>query len=86
MEPSSEDEDMWTDEGTSTSTSEDVVPPALESRGYQIEMFEHSMRGNIIATMETGSGKTQVARLRIEAELQRTPEKVIFPSMIVPIH
>ncbi|RMZ80001.1 hypothetical protein DV738_g2937, partial [Chaetothyriales sp. CBS 135597] len=49
--------------------------PALDPRSYQIEMFEASMKENVIVVMATGSGKTMVARLRIEAELQRTPTK-----------
>lgn len=36
-------------------------------------MFERSMKGNIIVAMDTGSGKTHVALLRIAAELERCP-------------
>jgi len=32
----------------------------LNARAYQIEMFELSLRKNIIVAMPTGSGKTQV--------------------------
>ncbi|KAK5330969.1 Dicer-like protein 2 [Exophiala xenobiotica] len=45
------------------------------SRAYQLEMFEQSMQRNIIVCMATGSGKTNVAQLRIDAELQRTPSR-----------
>jgi len=45
------------------------------SRAYQLEMFEQSMQRNIIVCMATGSGKTNVAQLRIDAELQREPFK-----------
>ncbi|MCJ1313096.1 Dicer-like protein 2 [Agyrium rufum] len=49
----------------------------FQARDYQIEMFEESMRRNIIVVMGTGSGKTQIAILRIAAELERCPpEKV----------
>ncbi|TLD09053.1 uncharacterized protein PgNI_07577 [Pyricularia grisea] len=61
-------------------------PPSLEkqpqsiiARAYQIEMFHASMQQNIIVSMDTGSGKTQVAVLRIRAELERTaPEKRVW--------
>ncbi|KAI8634192.1 hypothetical protein F5Y19DRAFT_203509 [Xylariaceae sp. FL1651] len=32
----------------------------IHARAYQIEMFEESLKQNIIVAMETGSGKTQV--------------------------
>ncbi|KZF20015.1 hypothetical protein L228DRAFT_214035 [Xylona heveae TC161] len=32
----------------------------MQARGYQMEMFEESMRQNIIVAMDTGSGKTHV--------------------------
>ncbi|RMZ89441.1 hypothetical protein DV736_g3349, partial [Chaetothyriales sp. CBS 134916] len=55
-----------------------TATPTLDPRSYQTEMFEASMKENIIVAMATGSGKTMVARLRIEAELQRTPTKRIW--------
>ena len=55
-------------------TTDGVVQP----RAYQIEMFEESMRRNTIVCMDTGSGKTQIAKLRIEAELKRTPGKIVW--------
>jgi len=48
------------------------------SRAYQLEMFEQSMRRNIIVCMATGSGKTNVAKLRIDAELQRKPDQRVW--------
>ncbi|KAK5453406.1 Dicer-like protein 2 [Exophiala xenobiotica] len=64
-----ESEDSWSD---SEPDACDQASLPLHSRAYQIEMFEQSMQGNIIAIMGTGSGKTLVAKLRIEAELQRS--------------
>lgn len=43
------------------------------SRAYQLEMFEESLKRNIIVAMDTGTGKTRVAILRIRAELERSP-------------
>lgn len=51
----------------------------IHSREYQLEMLEESLKRNIIVTMETGTGKTQIAVLRIQAELERsTSEKIIW--------
>ncbi|KIX93481.1 uncharacterized protein Z520_10901 [Fonsecaea multimorphosa CBS 102226] len=68
-------EDTWSD----TSEEEEAVTNMpLLSRAYQMEMFNHSMKENIIAVMATGSGKTQVAKLRMEAELERSPGKMVW--------
>ncbi|KAJ9270498.1 hypothetical protein DTO212C5_3287 [Paecilomyces variotii] len=45
-----------------------------KSRAYQLEMLAEALRQNTIVAMETGSGKTQIAILRIQAELERCPE------------
>ncbi|KAL7930134.1 P-loop containing nucleoside triphosphate hydrolase protein [Trichoderma chlorosporum] len=51
----------------------------MASRAYQIEMLEQSLKRNVIVAMDTGSGKTQVAVLRIKAELESCdPEKIIW--------
>ncbi|KAK6825214.1 hypothetical protein PG987_012708 [Apiospora arundinis] len=81
-------------------TEEIDIPPSTESekteahkatslhaRAYQLEMLEESLKQNIIVAMDTGSGKTQVAVLRIQAELERTPPgKVIwFLAPTIPL-
>lgn len=51
----------------------------LTPRSYQLEMLEESMRRNIIIAMDTGSGKTLIAILRIQEELERcAPEKLVW--------
>ncbi|KAJ5550279.1 hypothetical protein N7461_004977 [Penicillium sp. DV-2018c] len=45
---------------------------AYRSRGYQLEMLEASRKENIIVAMDTGSGKTHIAILRIIDELERS--------------
>ena len=50
----------------------------MQSRAYQIEMFEESLKGNRIICMSTGSGKTHIAKLRIEAELKKSPTKIVW--------
>ncbi|KAL8807644.1 MAG: hypothetical protein Q9182_000628 [Xanthomendoza sp. 2 TL-2023] len=50
-------------------------PPSagtLQPRAFQYEMLEESLRRNIIVAMDTGSGKTLIAILRIQAELEKT--------------
>ncbi|CCC07555.1 unnamed protein product [Sordaria macrospora k-hell] len=53
-------------------------PAALTARAYQLEMFEASLRQNIIVAMDTGSGKTQVAVLRIARELEQSDKRIWF--------
>ncbi|KAK5045628.1 hypothetical protein LTR84_008997 [Exophiala bonariae] len=75
MSSSSDELDAWSDDAVEDDPGS-ATP--IYSRAYQLEMFEHSMRNNIIAVMATGSGKTQVAKLRIHAELERTFGKQIW--------
>ncbi|KAK4454948.1 dicer-like protein 2 [Podospora aff. communis PSN243] len=58
---------------------------AMIARAYQLEMFEKSLEQNIIVTMDTGSGKTQVAVLRIMHELQQNAKRVWFLAPTVPL-
>jgi endoribonuclease Dicer len=46
------------------------------TRGYQQEMLEESLRRNIIIALDTGSGKTHIAVLRMKIEAERQPTKV----------
>ncbi|KAL4817898.1 ATP-dependent helicase dcl2 [Aspergillus spinulosporus] len=48
------------------------------ARRYQLEMFEASLKDNIIVAMGTGSGKTQIALLRIIHELENSDGKLIW--------
>ncbi|RFU29631.1 hypothetical protein B7463_g6698, partial [Scytalidium lignicola] len=61
--------------------------PLETSRGYQLEMYEASMNGNTIVVMDTGSGKTHVAKLRIQSELEKCPshQLVWFLAPSVPL-
>lgn len=56
-----------------------VLPP---TRNYQQEMLQASLEKNIVIAMDTGSGKTHIAILRMRIELEREPEKV-FSLMIL---
>ncbi|KAL1966075.1 hypothetical protein VTN77DRAFT_4823 [Rasamsonia byssochlamydoides] len=64
-------------EGATTGGVEAPVGEAAitmhKPRGYQQEMLAESLRQNIIVAMDTGSGKTQIAILRIQEELGRCP-------------
>jgi ERCC4-related helicase len=47
------------------------------SRGYQLEMLEESLTHNLIIALDTGSGKTHIAILRMKIEAEREAKKVI---------
>ena len=55
-----------------------VPPPSAmpATRGYQQEMLEESLHNNIIIALDTGSGKTHIAVLRLKHEMEREPTKV----------
>ncbi|KAL4951346.1 hypothetical protein BDW69DRAFT_170234 [Aspergillus filifer] len=48
----------------------ELNPSDFRARSYQLEMFEASLKRNIIVAMGTGSGKTHIALLRITWELE----------------
>ncbi|KAJ5600761.1 hypothetical protein N7450_001828 [Penicillium hetheringtonii] len=75
-------DDAIMDEGRDSSMEIDSENPNSSSamkdvsfspRGYQLEMLEASMNQNIIVAMDTGSGKTHIAVMRIIAELEKCP-------------
>ncbi|MCJ1389575.1 Dicer-like protein 2 [Xylographa bjoerkii] len=64
-------------EDFATASKRDREP--MDPRGYQLEMLGESMQRNIIVAMDTGSGKTHIALLRIAAELERCgPENLVW--------
>ncbi|KAK2802013.1 Dicer-like protein 2 [Onygenales sp. PD_10] len=62
-------------ENGETTSKEKNGSSAFKPRAYQLEMLDTSLKGNTIVAMDTGSGKTQIAILRIRAELERCPER-----------
>ncbi|KAK0472051.1 hypothetical protein IW261DRAFT_1343854 [Armillaria novae-zelandiae] len=48
----------------------------VHTRGYQQEMLDESLKRNIIIAMDTGSGKTHIAVLRLKIEVEREPHKI----------
>lgn len=48
------------------------------TRGYQQEMLEESLAKNLIIALDTGSGKTHIAILRMKIEVEREAKKVII--------
>jgi len=48
----------------------------INTRSYQQEMLEASLRENIVVAQDTGSGKTHIAVLRMKIECDRQPNKV----------
>lgn len=72
-------EETITEESGSSTPAELQTPPSLvmAARAYQLEMLEESLKCNIIVVMDTGTGKTQVAVLRIKEEIERS-EKLVW--------
>lgn len=66
MRPTSDAEES----GSST------VSTMPQTRAYQQEMLEESLHNNIIIALDTGSGKTHIAVLRLKIEIDREPQKV----------
>ncbi|KAH7351083.1 dicer-like protein-like protein 2 [Rhexocercosporidium sp. MPI-PUGE-AT-0058] len=53
-------------------------PPVIKPRPYQKEMLQESLKRNIIVAMDTGSGKTHIAVMRIQHELEHIPSHQII--------
>ncbi|KAJ3510188.1 hypothetical protein NLJ89_g4818 [Agrocybe chaxingu] len=54
------------------------IPPTRVTRGYQFEMLQESLHRNIIIALDTGSGKTHIAVLRLKHEMEREPRKLAW--------
>ncbi|THH08707.1 hypothetical protein EW145_g2529 [Phellinidium pouzarii] len=61
---------------------DDVV--SLIPRAYQEEIFEHARRANVIAALDTGSGKTFIAALLIKWALSQPSAVVKKAIFLVP--
>lgn len=57
----------------------------FHTRGYQQELLEESLRSNIIIALDTGSGKTHIAVLRMKHEFERESRKVRCSCLTVDI-
>ena len=57
----------------------------IRLRSYQDEMFEESLKQNVIVAMDTGSGKTLIAIARIAAELEQSTKRVWFLAPTVAL-
>ena len=61
--------------------TDSTMPPLLPTRSYQLEMLHTSLQKNIIIALDTGSGKTHIAVLRIKRELEIEETKVHMLSI-----
>ena len=66
---------------TQEATTIAETPPVFHTRGYQQELLEESLRSNIVVALNTGSGKTYIAVLRMKHEIEREPRKVCSNSL-----
>lgn len=64
-----------------TTQGDEVPIPTIETRSYQLEMLEESLRRNIIIALDTGAGKTHIAILRMKHEMERESRKVCAPLL-----
>lgn len=51
-------------------------PSAMVPRAYQQELLDESLKSNLIIALDTGSGKTHIAVLRMKLEAERHSTKV----------
>ncbi|OSD07473.1 P-loop containing nucleoside triphosphate hydrolase protein [Trametes coccinea BRFM310] len=51
-------------------------PPIVHTRAYQQELLDESLHRNLIIALDTGSGKTHIAVLRMKHEAERNSRKV----------
>ncbi|KAH8104749.1 P-loop containing nucleoside triphosphate hydrolase protein [Cristinia sonorae] len=51
-------------------------PLLFQPRAYQQELLDDSLRRNLIIALDTGSGKTHIAVLRMKLEAERNPFKI----------
>jgi replicative superfamily II helicase len=58
-------------EGSRASLTLDDGTPSIKPRPYQLEMVQESLSKNIIIAMDTGSGKTHCAVMRMQYELEK---------------
>ena len=58
---------------------EELRTTLMKPRAYQQELLEESMQHNLIIALDTGSGKTHIAVLRMKHESERDSKKVVLP-------
>ena len=61
----------------------DSTTTTIHTRAYQQELLDESLQRNIIIALDTGSGKTHIAVLRIKHEVERSTRKVCSVPEIV---
>ena len=62
-----------------------TTPALLVTRGYQAEMLHQSLAKNTIIALETGSGKTHIAVLRLKHEMEKDATKVHSLFKVWPV-
>ena len=61
----------------------DSTTTTIHTRAYQQELLDESLQRNIIIALDTGSGKTHIAVLRIKHEVERSTRKVCSVPEVV---
>ena len=57
----------------------------FQTRAYQQELLHESLRRNIVIALDTGSGKTHIAVLRMKHEVERDTKKVYNTPIVLLI-
>ncbi|KAI0662184.1 P-loop containing nucleoside triphosphate hydrolase protein [Cubamyces menziesii] len=52
------------------------TPPIVHTRAYQQELLDESLHRNLVIALDTGSGKTHIAVLRMKHEAEHNSQKV----------
>jgi len=74
-----EPDEFLSDESSLASLTLEDGTPSIKPRPYQLEMVQESLSKNIIIAMDTGSGKTHCAVMRMQYELERVrPGQLIW--------
>jgi len=71
-------DEFLSDESSLASLTLDDGTPSIKPRPYQLEMVQESLSKSIIIAMDTGSGKTHCAVMRMQYELER-----ILPGQLI---
>ena len=59
----------------------DTQKAIVHTRAYQQELLDESLHRNVVIALDTGSGKTHIAVLRMKHEAEREPRKVCYEFM-----
>ena len=66
-------------------TQEFIKPESVERREYQVNIANSAAKANTLVVLPTGMGKTIIALLLIEKQLQKENNKMLFLAPTKPL-